>query len=75
MNIGILFEVLVQGLKLWNQKEASKYLDQVYELKKRWADEYAKGHGKRSNAILDECEHELYLLSKIFTSTAGKKDL
>lgn len=75
MNLGILFEVLAQGLKLWNTKEGNKYLDEVLKLKRRWADEYAKGHGNRSNAVLDECEHELYLISKIFTSTPGKKDL
>ena len=54
MNIMILFDVLAQGLKLWNVKESNKYQDQVYKLKKRWSDEYAKGHGKRDNNVLDE---------------------
>jgi hypothetical protein len=72
MNLGVLFEVLAQGLRLWNEKESNKYLDQVLELQRRWKEEYEKPRDKRSNAVLDECEHELFLISKIFIAPLRK---
>ena len=68
----LLFGVLLQGLKLWNTKEANKYIDEVYELQKDWLKEYGKPIGKRSDANLDHIEQQLHLLGKIFTSSAGK---
>jgi hypothetical protein len=68
----VLFGVLLQGLKLWNTKEASKYRDEVYELQKSWLEEYNKPRASRSNANLDDIEQRLHILGKIFIDSAGK---
>ena len=66
----VLFGVLLQGLKLWNNKESTKYIDEVYELKKDWLKEYEKPRNKRSNANLDDIEQRLHILSKIFIESS-----
>ena len=68
----VLFGVLLQGLKLWNTKEANKYRDEVYELQKEWLEEYQKPRAKRDNNTLDELEQRLHLISKLFIDSAGK---
>jgi len=68
----LLFGVLLQGLKLWNSKESSKYIDEVYELQKDWLNEYQKPRRLRSNANLDEYEQRLQLISKLFVNSSGK---
>lgn len=70
----LLFGVLLQGLKLWNTEQANKYIDEVYKLQKDWLKEYEKPRKERDNAELDFIEQRLQLLSKLFTSTAGKKN-
>lgn len=70
----VLFEVLVQGLKLWNSKESTKYLDEVIKLQKEWLDEYQKPRDKRSNANLDELEQQLHIICKLFTNPPGKQN-
>lgn len=70
----LLFGVLLQGLKLWNTAQANKYIDEVYELQKDWLKEYEKPRKDRDNSNLDYIEQRLQLLSKLFTTTAGKKD-
>ena len=69
----LLFSVLLQGLKLWNTKESSKYIDELYELRKDWAEEYDKPRNKRSNAKLDDIESRLHLLGRIFIDSTGKE--
>lgn len=70
--VEVLFEVLVQGLKLWNTKESTKYLDEVLQLQKDWLNEYNKPRSLRSNAVLDELEQQLHLISKHFVAAFGK---
>lgn len=72
--IEVLFGVLLQGLKLWNTKESSKYLDEVLELQRNWLDEYQKPRAQRSNANLDSIEQQLFLISKLFTTSFRGKD-
>jgi hypothetical protein len=72
--VAVLFEVLVQGLKLWNAKESTKYLDEVLDLQRGWLEEYNKPRALRSNANLDHYEQQLQLISKQFTSSFGKPD-
>lgn len=70
----VLAGVLLQGLKLWNSKESSKYIDEVYQLKKDWVKEYEKSRDNRSNANLDAIEQRLHIISKLFIDTAGKSN-
>lgn len=70
--VEVLFEVLSQGLKLWNSKESTKYLDEVLALKQSWLDEYNKPRNQRSNANLDDIELRLQLISKHFIDSFRK---
>jgi len=71
--VSVLFEVLVQGLRLWNAKESTKYLDEVLELQKDWMKEYSKERSQRNNSKLDEIEVDLQRISKIFTQIGVNK--
>ena len=70
--VEVLFGVLLQGLKLWNTKESTKYLDEVASLQKEWQHEYLKPRELRSNANLDHIEQQLHIISKLFLSSFGK---
>lgn len=72
--VAVLFEVLVQGLKLWNSKESTKYLDEVMKLQKEWLDEYQKPREIRSNANLDDIEQQLHIICKQFVNPPGSKN-
>lgn len=69
----ILFGVLLQGLKIWQDKSANKYLNRVIELRKSWLKEYSKPRHQRNNSDLDEIEAELYIISRTFMDMGGKK--
>lgn len=68
----ILFKVLGAGLSIWDSKEKTKYTDQLIQLKKDFYEEFNKGPGHRSNAVLDNIERELLILAEVFASSAGK---
>jgi hypothetical protein len=70
--IEVLFGVLLQGLKLWNAEESTKYLDEVYGLQKRWLEEYNKPRANRSNSNLDAIELRLHIIGKLFINSFGK---
>lgn len=72
--IETIFPVLEQGLRLWNTKESRKYLDQVIELKRKWYEEYNKPQDIRSDAVLDNIQFELRILSLAFVSNSGKQN-
>jgi hypothetical protein len=69
----LIFGILLQGLKIWNSKESTKYHDRVLELRKSWLEEYSKPRGQRSNSDLDEIESELYLIGKMFSEINTEK--
>lgn len=69
----LIFGILLQGLKLWNSKESGKYIDELYELRKDWTEEYDKPRNQRSNAKLDDIESRLHLLGRIFIDSTGKE--
>ena len=71
MNLGVIFAVLEQGLKLWNSKEASKYLDKMIKLKVRWHEEYSKPEVKRSDVALDAIELHLRILCESFVAASS----
>jgi len=72
--VEVLFGVLMQGLKLWNHKESTKYLDEVIKLQQDYLDEYNKPRHLRNNNDLDSIQLRLELISKNFITSAGKKD-
>ena len=69
-----LLTVLGAGLSLWNNKERTKYVDQLMSLKQRYYEEYNKDAEHRSDAILDSIELELRILASAFSTNVGKSD-
>jgi hypothetical protein len=74
MGYAVFFQILAEGFSLWKTKEGNKYRDSVYELEKDYLNEINKPRERRSNADLDYIDEQLYLLSKLFAPTIGKKD-
>lgn len=72
--IGSLFKVLEAGLGLWKSKESRKYLDRVIKLKKEFYEEYNKDDNVRSDAVLDNIQFELRLISDSFASQIGSEN-
>jgi hypothetical protein len=68
-----LFGVLLQGLKLWNTKEGTKYLDRVISLRSEWLEEYSKPRTERDNSRLDDIESALYIIARTFSDINIKK--
>jgi hypothetical protein len=85
--IAALFGVLEQGLKLWNSKESTKYLDRVIKIKKEYYAELSKlefdpsneshlkmdGDAFRSQLALDRLMLELETICESFSSFPIKK--
>ena len=73
MDLNLALGVLKEGLKLWNSKEASKYLDRVIKLEKQYHEEMAKPSDERSDYTIDSIMLELKILSQSFVLYPGKK--
>lgn len=69
MEIDVVFRVLEQGLKLWNSKESTEYMDKTAKLKKRWYEAY--NAPQRDHNKLDDIELELRILSAAFIKASG----
>lgn len=72
---GTLLQVLASGLSLWESKEKRKYVDRLMELKRDYYEEYNKDPSIRSDAVLDNIQHELCLLGNAFSADVGAKDV
>lgn len=73
--VNILFGVLIEGLKLWNHKEANKYFDEIIELQKEWINEYNKPKHLRSNADLDDIQLRLGIIARAFINRNGEQKI
>lgn len=73
MDLNIVLGILKEGLKLWNAKEASKYIDRVTSLEKEYYEELSKPFDDRSQLYLDERLLELNTIAKNFVEYASKK--
>lgn len=69
-----LLTVLGAGLSIWNNKERTKYVDQLMSLKRRYYEEFNKDAEHRSDAILDGIESELRILASAFSTNVGNQD-
>jgi hypothetical protein len=72
MELTLALGILKEGLKLWNSKEATKYLDRVIELEKKYYDELKKEDSARSDVELDSIMLELTILSQSFIKYPAK---
>lgn len=66
MDLALVLGVLKEGLKLWNTKEGTKYLDRVMVLEKQYYEELSEPESKRSQLYLDSRMRELKLIAKNF---------
>lgn len=73
MDLDLALGVLKEGLKLWNSKESTKYLDRVLKLEKEYHAEMAKPSDERSDYRIDSILLELRILSQSFVQYPGKK--
>ncbi len=68
MEIGLVLNILKEGLKLWNNREANKYLDEAIKLEKEYHEEMQKDPSDRSDFVLDSIMLKLRILSNSFIS-------
>lgn len=74
MDVKLILGVLEQGLKLWNSKEANKYLDKLIKLRKDWYEEYNKPLDERSDVKLDSIELQLKILCQSFVQAPKREN-
>ena len=74
MDVKLILGVLEQGLKLWNSKEANKYLDKLIKLRKDWYEEYNKPLDERSDVKLDSIELQLKILCQSFIQAPKREN-
>jgi hypothetical protein len=74
MDVQLILGVLEQGLKLWNSKEADKYISKLIKLKKEWYEEYNKPLDQRSDVKLDYIELQLRILCQSFIQAPKREN-
>lgn len=74
MDVQLILGVLEQGLKLWNSKEADKYVSKMIKLKKEWYEEYNKPLDQRSDVKLDYIELQLRILCQSFIQAPKREN-
>lgn len=72
MELGLILGVLKEGLKLWNAKEATKYIDKMIKLEKEYYEELKKPTHERSQLALDNFMLDIETIAKHFVQYAGK---
>lgn len=72
MDLSLALSILKEGLKLWNNKEATKYIDRVIKLEMEYNDEMAKPLSERNDYAVDRCLLELRIISQSFVQYPGK---
>jgi hypothetical protein len=73
MKLELILGVLKEGLKLWNAKEGSKYLDRVIKLEKEYYEELSQPEPKRSQFYLDKRMRELNSIAENFIKYRTEK--
>ncbi len=72
MDLSLTLGILKEGLKLWNSKEATRYIDRVIKLEKEYHEEMAKPLDERSDFRIDDLLLQLRLISQSFIHYPGK---
>lgn len=66
--IDTLLKIFLAGLTLWKNKDATRYIDQVTDLRKQYYDENNKPEGVRDDAVLDNIRFQLLNLADGFAA-------
>lgn len=72
MDLSLILGILKEGLTLWNDKLATKYLDKVIKLEKEYYEELSKPLDARSDYKLDSIMLELKIISQSFVMYPSK---
>lgn len=72
MDLALALSVLKEGLKLWNNHEANKYIDRVIKLEMDYNEEMSKPLDERSDYRVDSILYELKIISQSFVQYPGK---
>lgn len=72
MDLALALQILKEGLKLWNNHEANKYIDRVIKLEMDYNEEMSKPLDERSDYRVDSILFELRVISQSFVQYPGK---
>lgn len=72
MQLDLVLGILKEGLKLWNTKESTKYIDQLIKLEREYFDELKKHESNRSQLYLDERLLDIKTIGENFVKFASK---
>lgn len=81
METSLVFSLVIEGLKLWNNERASQYLRKTIKLKEEYYAELSKPSYERSDLKLDELLDDLKIIAHAFVSSgkaggaSGAKDI
>lgn len=75
MDVQLVLSILDQGLKLWNSREADKYISKMIKLKEAWHEEYNKPLDDRSDLRLDDIELQLRILCQSFVQAPKRTNI
>lgn len=70
----IVAKLLGTGLDLWLSHEKNKYIDELIRIKKERYEEENKVPPDRDDALLDNLEFQLRVLSDSFIASASKQN-
>lgn len=73
MELGLILGVLKEGLKLWNAKEATRYIDKLIKLEKGYYEELSKDEDNRSQLALDTILLDIKNIAENFVKYSSKK--
>jgi len=73
MDLSVILGVLKEGLKLWNTKDSTKYLDRIIKLEKDYNEELSRPENDRSQLFLDQCLHDIRIIAENFIKYASRK--
>lgn len=68
-----LAKALAAGLSLWESKEKNKYIDRLEKAKREYREEFNKAPADRSDAVLDNLEFELRIITDSFAAASARK--
>jgi hypothetical protein len=70
--MGTAFIALLEaGLKLWDDKEKIKYVDQIISIKEQYYAELSKQFDDRDFNVLGTLEQQLLIISSAFIAASG----
>lgn len=67
--ITLIFQILASALQIWEDKEKTKYVDQLISLKEQYYEEINKPAASFNEAAIDDITFQLRILGLAFTAS------